>query len=1137
MLSLNTLPWLAHHVVDGLPIFPGSGYLCMAAEALQQLTREHYPQRSLQNLILRDVSFLRGLVIPEPPQRKEVQISLRPQQGEDLSFSFSIAALSDEEWHEHCRGFVQGVLADGEVEKELPSPIDPQIISNGTTLPGAEIYEEFAAVGNVYGPTFTGIRTMTLSSDGSQARALVEIPDVKTLMPAQHQRPHLIHPSTLDILLHTGLPLVGRRVGPGSVMPVHIDELLISATSTLPRDPGSKLDVSTNLTSSNFRTAYADINVASSGLPVLSLSSMEMRSLGASPAALDGTGSGQDICYELDWKPDINLLRSEDLSSTPDLMELVGHICFKSSKLTVLGTGADNGDSLAAVFYNAVDMYGGTLASYDFVAANNELLDKARKTLTGHSIRYRTLVSDSDPLEQGFERSSYDIFLTSTVDALNHASILLKPNGILVLVLGQNANSWDDSWRSVLQRSPTPLDVQLSFYDSARSSLVVMARPKKVEQLPASIRILTHSPVSSTPPWVKMLEDELRSRGVKTSVHMLDKDTVLTDPKLAAGNDDCIMVVDDLPEPILSDSSQFRAVTALLKQPGRLIWLSPDSPLPMHQITGVARTAHAENNDLLLTTIHASSKMLGHKRITDVLASGTSSGQTQNSIASQEREYRVRETGTVFVPRISRSEALNQGVRVDDADIPEVKRCHFLDDSQPLVLSPGSNSSDSTNPLFVYDEEAAASPLADDFVEIESQLLVLSESTLAGSIGQYAGTVKAVGTAVKSLAPNDLVVAVGPSACVSRPRIPSDQVKRVSEAIPLTAAAASLLDTMAACHALHALARLTPKKGLLIHGALSGVGRATVAAARTIGAHITATAADPAEARMIEKLYGIPASDVLVARRSFNRRAPQDVFAGGLHVIVQATETPVPGEALAHLKPFGCVVAIVQSGQLEATTPKLPRNAAMHAFDVVELLQTCPELTGELVAQAAAALENLPIEDLGICVRDVSRIDEAFKLVHAGAHDKVVLQANQESMVRVIISPEPEIRKWKSENVSYVVAGGLGDLGRRLLSLMAQRGAKHLVSLSRRVADPDDYRKLQNQLQEIQPGCRLYCISCDITSESSLRAAANLIQIGIAPVRGVIHSAAILEVCVFITHATVTYRWETNKNRIDRWIQ
>lgn len=1126
MLSLTTLPWLAHHVVDGLPIFPGSGYLCMAIEAMVQLRRDRYPERSLETLGLRDVSFLRGLVVPDPPQRTEVQLSFRPLPGADFSFSFSITALSDGEWHEHCRGLVEGVLGEETADEESSVVPGPQLLSSDSiTLQADEIYRDFAAVGNVYGSTFRGIRSMALTSDASQAIAQVEIPNIADLMPAQYQLPHLIHPSTLDIVLHTGLPLVGRNLGPGSVMPVHIDELLLSTTATLPRDPGAQLNVSTKLTSSHFRTAHADIAVTNtSGRPVLAISAIEMRSLGQSPNAnaLEGAGNTEDICYELDWKPDAEHLRAEDLSSSePNLAELVRHICFKNAGLSILELGAGNesgsgSGELALAVHGAIDKYGATFASYDFVDATSELIDEARKKLGDYAIRYRTLHSDSDPASQGFEPGSYDVALASTISSVHHASILLKPNGMLVLVLKQNADLSDASWRSVLQESPTPLDVQLTFHDALRDSLVVVSRPKKIAQLPENIQILTHSKASSAPSWVTSLEARLRALGCHTSLNTLNKDTIHRNVDTSTNGSSCILVVDDQPEPILSDPSCFSAVTALLKQPGQLVWLSPDSPLSMHQITGVARTAHAENDKLRLVTIHASANVLeeesGRGRLLDIVASsvGRSAAKDGGSPRQEEREYRVRESGTVLVPRLSRSEQLNRAVSTGDPDAPETKLSRFLDASQPLVLPINSIGGDVVNPRFVCDEDASANSLADDEVEIEAQAIALSELTMAASLGQYAGVVTRVGAAVLSIAPNDRVVALGSAVGASRPRISHAHVGLVPSEIPSSAAAAQVLDIMAACHVLHGLVRLASGEGLLIHGALTPVGRATVATARSIGAHITATAADPAEARLLTELYGIPSNDILVARRSFSRRAPQDVFAGGLDAVIQASEDVVPAEALAYLKPFGSVVAMGQSAPVVAA--KLPRNAAMHVCDIVELLQACPDLTAGLIAQAAAAFKHLTVAGLDLYTQDVSRIAEALRLIHTGALHQVVLRAEPDSIVPVAVPINKAVNDWENENASYVVAGGLGDLGRRLLFLMAHRGAKHLVSLSRRIADPEDYRQLQAQLQEVSPGCRLYCMSCDITSDSSLRPAANMIQIGIAPVRGVIHSAAILEV-------------------------
>ncbi|GAW26264.1 putative polyketide synthase [Rosellinia necatrix] len=85
-------------------------------------------------------------------------------------------------------------------------------------------------------------------------------------------------------------------------------------------------------------------------------------------------------------------------------------------------------------------------------------------------------------------------------------------------------------------------------------------------------------------------------------------------------------------------------------------------------------------------------------------------------------------------------------------------------------------------------------------------------------------------------------------------------------------------------------------------------------------------------------------------------------------------------------------------------------------------------------------------------------------------------------------------------------------MGKRLLRLMARRGAKHLVTLSRRAITDSDHQDLQAELEMIRPGCQIYCLSCDITSETDLkRIVTTLPRLGVPPVRGVIQSAAILQ--------------------------
>lgn len=235
--------------------------------------------------------------------------------------------------------------------------------------------------------------------------------------------------------------------------------------------------------------------------------------------------------------------------------------------------------------------------------------------------------------------------------------------------------------------------------------------------------------------------------------------------------DNCYyIVVEDEQHPILSDRSCFAAVTYMLRQHLRIIWLSPSEPLPMHQITGVARTAHAENDHLQLITIHTASTLLGQDRVFRVINDCLNRGFPEGPRTDWEREYRITSDGTVLIPRIRPSERLNCAVRVD-GDLPETEMLRFIDSKRPLVLSLPEDDDIAAKPLFIEDEDAETTPLKVHEVEIETEAFILSKTCLATGLGEYSGKITRVREAVKGLLPGDRVVALGSSIGASRPRI------------------------------------------------------------------------------------------------------------------------------------------------------------------------------------------------------------------------------------------------------------------------------------------------------------------------------------------------------------------------------
>lgn len=1115
MVCLATLPWLAHHIVDGLVIFPGSGYLCMASEAMRQLTSENFPLKQLETLAFHDVSFLRALIIPDMPQRVETQLSLVPQPGLEYGFSFQIAAFTDGHWNEYCSGLVEAVLIDNNILVGL-APVDSFLAQQsefvGEAIDHEELYKGFSEVGNVYGPSFNGIRSFTVASDASQALSTVTIPDVASIMPERHQAPHLIHPSTLDILLHTALPLVERRLGRGSVMPTHIDELLVSGTDAMPRGPGSVLKALTTLKSSGNRTSHADIFVESELVPVLVASGVEMRSLGdKNIASLDSTVT-EGICYKLDWIPDVDFINKDASPSPARLEDAVGNYCLKNTSTSVLELGTGRRE-FSLSFVTAAIAHRCRLAAFDFSDADMEHRLDIQELLQARSVPSRVRNTGDILSEAVSELYFYDIILVANDESLKQASTLLKPGGrvffqIGCLVTEKNIGS------KMLQEAASPLEVESICCDQDGFTTIIATKPKNnnIKRLPERICMLRKSHEQSISSWAQNLQSLLHGLSPGFTSTTFDAGAVNAENEAET----CFLVIDDQAEPFVSDPHYFEAVAELLKKGARILWVSPAEPLSFHQIVGVARTAHAENEHLRMTTIHADIEMLESQQLSNMIGSCLEHFTVQSDESVREREYWMRKDGSVLIPRLLANYQLNLAVNNHHGQFG-IEDCYFAGSDHPLVLS---SDSPAKKGLFVRDD-TFSTPLAADMVQIETEAFTMSEAHLTRDFGEYMGTVSYVGTSVTKLSPGDRVMAIGSIVAANRIRVRQDLASLIPVESPLQKTG-FLLHMLGTNCILDRLVQISPGGTVLIHGVLTMRGRAMAAAAKDSGIRIVATAIDQKEARELVDTLGLAFDDIFVGRHS-SLRPSHSTFVGRLDAIIITTETAFPTKALGHLKPFGCVVAWVSSGRLPMDWHhKLPPNTSLHYFDTERLLKSRPELIPGLLSRVATMVKHLVLSGIEIYSRDVSHIGEVLKRMQRVQRETTVITVQKSSMVRAMIAQDEISGQWANDHVSYVVAGGLGDLGRRLLTLMAQRGGKHLVTLSRKVPEDNDQNALQAKLEAIQPGCRLYCLQCDLTSERSVQqAAATLRDVGIPPVRGVINSAAILQVSFSSSHTII----------------
>ena len=334
ILKLAYLPWLQDHAIDGLTIFPGSAYLCMAIEALRQMNEIRGAPEIPGKYLFRDVLFKRALSIPDSPGGVEVQLTLRvADDSSDCSEKkwerFSVfSGPQDEIWHENCRGFV---VFESSTESELEIKPEDDVAEMSELPPLEELrrtctqvvdvgalYDELRRNGNHYGPSFTKLKQLSIGK--SLSSGSINVSSTSDCTSSVDQESYLIHPTTLDALLHASIPLYMQQCQPSSVMTLGIPELSISTSAA--ETPYSKLLVASKLIAESPNHAKGDIaafkpDAESAPKLVVHFVNSEFRGRGKKPSPEDKGSGHRLIQWEMKWQPDVGFIPTEMFSPNP----------------------------------------------------------------------------------------------------------------------------------------------------------------------------------------------------------------------------------------------------------------------------------------------------------------------------------------------------------------------------------------------------------------------------------------------------------------------------------------------------------------------------------------------------------------------------------------------------------------------------------------------------------------------------------------------------------------------------------------------------------------------------------------------------------------------------------------------------
>lgn len=382
--------------------------------------------------------------------------------------------------------------------------------------------------------------------------------------------------------------------------------------------------------------------------------------------------------------------------------------------------------------------------------------------------------------------------------------------------------------------------------------------------------------------------------------------------------------------------------------------------------------------------------------------------------------------------------------------------------------------------------------------------LAYERSALGREVGmEGSGTVQRIGTQVEHC-----FIAGG---CIAnRVVIPESLVFTKPDRLNMEEAASTLSVYVTAYYSLIYLARLRKNQRVLIHSAMGGVGQAAMSIARHVDAQIYTTAGSETKRKQLLEMGAQEAFD------SHSYDWYEDLMSAtggeGVDVVLNSLAGHHIELCLQSLRPGGwhCEIGkadIYADNHLRMRMFR--KNLRFAAIDVDRLILDDPQLARELSKTCLDLLNQGALSPLPITVFPYSDYEKALRLMTTGQHQgKLVLRAPQSS-----VDPEfsvSDIRPLFDPDATYLVTGGLGGFGLRLIPYLVASGARHLTLLDR---DPHRRRDAEwirrsSALAYMDTECEIEIMHGDVAIEADVRHCVQQIK---RPLKGIFHLAGALD--------------------------
>ena len=633
------------------------------------------------------------------------------------------------------------------------------------------------------------------------------------------------------------------------------------------------------------------------------------------------------------------------------------------------------------------------------------------------------------------------------------------------------------------------------------------------------------------------------------------------------------------------DDGIFDSIKSIFTSSAAVLWVTRgawiESTNPVGAMaTGFARTVKSEygtNTVLTLdldpspgsgedTAAHWALEAIKSLLLHHILSSNAAKVGEQSD--TYESEYAER-AGGLLIPRLVPDKPLQRSMTsllgtTTNSGLPRFETVPFSDPTGTRNLVVEVETPGLLDTIHFVDDvrldPSSLDELTPGIVEISIKASGINSKDAMMAMGQIGGTgtdrlglecsgvVRRVGPDVSSLRVGDRVATYGFGTFATTLRRDANACQKIPDSMSFELAASLPITFMTAHHSVVSVARLRRGQSVLIHAASGGLGQALIEICKlqfklqgqdagAAASQIYCTVGTVEKKKLLMETYGIPEANIFTSRdQSFAEGLKRATGGRGVDVIFNS----VAGEMLRLtwecIAPFGVFVELgardyTANTRLEMS--RLARNVTFAAVNLSELVKERPEAAARLWEEVMHLFKEQQVNGPTPLARyGVHELEGALRLMHSGKHmgKLVLVMDDNNSMVRARVSPpSPSLKKDRKlfkPDVSYLLAGGMGGIGRAMAMWMLEQGVVNFVFASRSGLDRREAQELKARLEESgrDAGVRVLVAKCDISVKGHVeRLKAEIDGSGFPPVRGVLQNAMILRDSFLSTMKVVDY--------------